>query len=419
MDWLPVETITTSNSYAFTPIVAGALFKLRHITQSPKIDSLKIVIRQAFENDGVVALFDYKLIKCKAEQEIILFGLPQGLTNRKLAIKRVDNYLNEAWNIEIESLEIVEDGVNLPITISDVSDLQQRLDAIQAELTLKALDLDLDTHTANTNNPHGVTALQIAAEPLGIAKASVVTHEGTTNHPIASATNKGMMQATDKEKLDTIASGATANANDSFLLNRTNHDGIQPVNTIEGLADYLENLVTIFSNQEVGGSKVFKNATLFESAIYTYLFVNAVGYYYRETPANLELKRDVSGVYNDYVELGNFNISSGGVALRVSLIVSDPGFSLAKMYEIVTSYASSDSGWLRVIPIKSSLFSVVSDCELDVRIAQSSTSIRLRRSGDNGVTGVARVRLEFLGDSTTVFTETSVTGNDPSVTGSY
>lgn len=119
MEWQPVGTIITTKDYAFTPIVTGTLFKLKHTSAIANKSNLKIVIRQAFEDDGQLALFDYKLINCKVEQDILLFNLPQGLTNRRLAIKRVDN-LPDIWTIEIQTLvseiDIMPSYSSLPVS---------------------------------------------------------------------------------------------------------------------------------------------------------------------------------------------------------------------------------------------------------------------------------------------------------------
>ena len=109
MEWQAVGTIATSSDYIFTPVVIGTLFKLKHITETENRSSLKVAIRQAFEDDGILAFFDYKLINCKNEQDIILLSLPQGLTGRRLAFKRVDNLIDD-WTIEIQTL--VNDTVN-------------------------------------------------------------------------------------------------------------------------------------------------------------------------------------------------------------------------------------------------------------------------------------------------------------------
>lgn len=111
MEWLTVGTITTSENYSFTPVVNGTLFKLKHISQSTAKNSLKIAVRQAIDDDGELALFDYKLINCKTEQDIISFSVPQGLTDRRLAIKRIDD-LPDNWTIEIQTL--ISETTNMP-----------------------------------------------------------------------------------------------------------------------------------------------------------------------------------------------------------------------------------------------------------------------------------------------------------------
>lgn len=54
--------------------------------------------------------------------------------------------------------------------------------------------------------------------------------------PVATPTEDGLMAAADKAKLNGIAEGATANETDAYLLDRENHTGTQPADTIEGLA---------------------------------------------------------------------------------------------------------------------------------------------------------------------------------------
>ena len=54
--------------------------------------------------------------------------------------------------------------------------------------------------------------------------------------PLATATDAGLLAAADKGKLDAIASGATANATDAQLRDRSTHTGTQSASTITGLA---------------------------------------------------------------------------------------------------------------------------------------------------------------------------------------
>lgn len=155
-----------------------------------------------------------------------------------------------------------------------------------------ALDTDLDAHTTDTNNPHEVTAAQVGApttsdftshtgnnsihrqindastsatalwsadkistELSGKANtshthtASAITDfetavEATTDVAANTAarhthSNKSTLDATTasfttslKNKLDGIATGATANDTDANLKNRANHTGTQPLSTI-------------------------------------------------------------------------------------------------------------------------------------------------------------------------------------------
>ncbi|WP_009631025.1 hypothetical protein [Synechocystis sp. PCC 7509] len=411
MNWQPLATITTNEFYVYTPVVTGTLFKLKHVKTNPEIKALKIVIRQAFEEQGELSFFDYKLIGYKTELDIILLAAPTGLNNRKLAIKRVDNLLNEDWIIEIEQMSIVENGVNLPINISDVTNLQLQLDSIQAELTLKALDLDLDNHIDSSNNPHSVTALQVGADPIGSAIANVASHESTTNHPLASSNSAGMFSVDEKIKLSSVATGATVNEPDAYLLSRTNHQDTQAINTIDGLDTVLSSFVNLTGNQNIEGNKNFINLLQALGGI------QSSKYNYNTAPLSLEITRTVPTVLNDFIEIGTLNNLANGMIFRISLCVSTTLFSLAKHYVVATVWRSSPSPWLRLIPDKSFQSQAANDCDLDLKISANLNNLRLRRTGSSFNVGTAKIRLELLSNSSANFVETFLTGNDPNVTG--
>lgn len=67
-----------------------------------------------------------------------------------------------------------------------------------------------------TAGPHAASHKGDGADPIAVASTSV----------------SGLMSATDKSKLDGVASGATANSSDATLLSRANHTGSQPMSTI-------------------------------------------------------------------------------------------------------------------------------------------------------------------------------------------
>lgn len=68
------------------------------------------------------------------------------------------------------------------------------------------------------------------------------TGTGTTL-PSATTSLAGLQSAADKAKLDGIAAGATANATDAQLRDRATHTGVQPITSVEGLQDALDNKV--------------------------------------------------------------------------------------------------------------------------------------------------------------------------------
>jgi hypothetical protein len=107
--------------------------------------------------------------------------------------------------------------------VSDVTGLQTALDGKQAAGSY-----------ASATHPHviaDVTGLQTALD----GKQAAGSYAGTS---AATSSTSGLMSATDKAKLDAIASGATANATDAQLRDRSTHTGSQAVGTITGLGAF-------------------------------------------------------------------------------------------------------------------------------------------------------------------------------------
>jgi hypothetical protein len=80
----------------------------------------------------------------------------------------------------------------------------------------------------------GATNLTYTASPTNGIVASSTGTDATI--PLADGTNAGLMTPAHKTKLDGIATGATANNTDAYLLARANHTGTQAVGTITGLS---------------------------------------------------------------------------------------------------------------------------------------------------------------------------------------
>lgn len=78
------------------------------------------------------------------------------------------------------------------------------------------------------------TNVQDAINELDAEKAPIshVGAGGTGEHPVATGSVAGFMSPSDKTKLDSVASGATANDTDANLKARANHTGTQSASTI-------------------------------------------------------------------------------------------------------------------------------------------------------------------------------------------
>lgn len=80
----------------------------------------------------------------------------------------------------------------------------------------------------------GPTGATGATGSAGIAGTNGTNGTNATTTSNATTSTNGLMSSTDKTKLDGIATGATANQTDTYLLSRANHTGTQAVGTITG-----------------------------------------------------------------------------------------------------------------------------------------------------------------------------------------
>lgn len=97
-----------------------------------------------------------------------------------------------------------------------------------------------------TGTPDGTKFIRddgVLATPPGVVTsvsgtAPIVSSGGATpaiSISAATTSDAGSMSAADKTKLDGVATGATANSADSYLLDRTNHTGTQAQSTVTNL----------------------------------------------------------------------------------------------------------------------------------------------------------------------------------------
>lgn len=153
---------------------------------------------------------------------------------------------------------------------SSLADIAARLAAVEAQPVAKS--------TAGLYDPAGTAVAEVAAHEaeadphpayLTTAEADAlyppIGHVGSggTSHAAATTSTSGFMSSADKAKLDGVAAGATANATDAALRDRSTHTGTQAAGTITGLsvvatsgsaADLTGNLAIARLNSGTGAS---------------------------------------------------------------------------------------------------------------------------------------------------------------------
>lgn len=128
---------------------------------------------------------------------------------------------------------------------------------------------------------------------------------GGTSHALATTTVAGFMSGADKTKLDGVATGATANATNAQLRDRSTHTGTQAVSTIAGFND------AVISAGE--GTYIKRNAT-------TPVAANGLEYLAGFTESNNRgIRLGIGGLQN--IRLNNSGLGSmWGVAMHMNAI---------------------------------------------------------------------------------------------------
>jgi hypothetical protein len=144
-----------------------------------------------------------------------------------------------------------------------------------------------------------------------------------------------------------------------------------------------------------------------------------------DNPSNVELTRGLPAT-GSYVEIGTFSIAHGAHAMRVSISISNNGFSVAKTYEIVSQandgVATPYNSWFKLTPEKTTGPYGTNDFQLEITHV-NLTDIKLRIARITGTANAstangtgARVRVEYTGSTTAVFTPSAVTGSGSAAT---
>jgi hypothetical protein len=129
---------------------------------------------------------------------------------------------------------------NKPVSTATQTALNAKQDTLISGTNIKTINGNSILGSGNLSISGGGGATNLAY--TASATNGIVTSDTGTSAtiPAGSTTNASLMLPADKSKLDGIATGATANSTDAFLLSRANHTGSQAISTVTGLQTALD-----------------------------------------------------------------------------------------------------------------------------------------------------------------------------------
>jgi hypothetical protein len=113
---------------------------------------------------------------------------------------------------------------------------RENLTPAQVKTLLAISVADVATLQASLDAKAALSHTHVQSEITGLVAALAAKSDTSHGHAAATVSVDGFMSSVDKTKLDTVSTGATANATDADLRDRATHTGTQSVATITGLA---------------------------------------------------------------------------------------------------------------------------------------------------------------------------------------
>ncbi|MGV1079769.1 MAG: hypothetical protein ACOYD1_07935 [Candidatus Nanopelagicales bacterium] len=164
--------------------------------------------------------------------------------------------------------------------------LDARLDAVEARPVPDVTAADLAAHSADTTGVHGIpdtTVLVVTTDPR-LVDARTPTAHGHTLDAVTDTGTRVAMTPAERTKLAGVATGATVNASDAALRDRSTHTGTQPSASLTDLTEAVQDIVAALI---VAGSGV---TVSYDDAAGTFTVGAAAG-----TVTDPEIVRDVIG----------------------------------------------------------------------------------------------------------------------------
>lgn len=158
-----------------------------------------------------------------------------GLNFIGTSVAATDNSGSDRTDVTIQAYNIVQDN-GTPLTA------RSKINIIGATSIVD--DAGNDRTTITVGGSGGVTNLSEGTRTTTTVQVLSSTGTAATLSPVSTGA-AGVMGSVDKTKLDGIASSATNNYSNSYLLDRVNHTGLQAISTITSLQATLDGKLDI------------------------------------------------------------------------------------------------------------------------------------------------------------------------------
>lgn len=233
----------------------------------------------------------------------------------------------------------------MPINLTTRTGKGSKITTAEMDANLSSIQAAVNANETAIGGITGATNLNATPAASEVVVTSDTGNDATI--PAATPTAAGVMSAADKTKLNGIATGATANATDAQLRDRSTHTGSQATSTITGLdaalaakADLVGGVVPLSQlPAAVAGALNYQsawNASTNSPAIPAAASGNK-GWYYKVSTAGAT---SIDGI-TDW-KVGDFLVSNGATWDKIDN--TDPSASILTLAGLDTSSSSDVTG---------------------------------------------------------------------------